>query len=88
MSYKDRLRSTKAPEEETSSNTNVQCCDNQCIEPRDGDSVCVNCGMIYDINPTSMDFRSELKIKATATCPGCKSNTKDVINKAEWKKMS
>lgn len=47
---------------------------------------CSNCGMIYDINPTPMDFRSELEIVNTAVCPSCKSNAKDVISKHTWVK--
>lgn len=47
---------------------------------------CSNCGMIYDINPTPMDFRSELEVKATAQCPNCNSNAKDIISNTEWKK--
>lgn len=38
---------------------------------------CANCGMIYEISPTSMDFRTQHEIESTATCPRCKSNAKD-----------
>ncbi|MHC4121973.1 MAG: hypothetical protein ACYSSI_00235 [Planctomycetota bacterium] len=48
---------------------------------------CANCGMIYDINPTSMDFRTEMERLSCASCPKCKSNAKDVISKPEWKKV-
>ena len=58
MSYRDRLRSSKTPEEETISNTEAQCCDNPCIEPRDGDAVCVSCGMILGRNLVGNERRA------------------------------
>jgi len=45
---------------------------------------CANCGIIYDINPTSMDFRTEHEIFSTGTCPKCKSNAKDKVQHAQW----
>ncbi len=41
---------------------------------------CANCGMIYDTNPTPMDFRTEIERVSTATCPKCGSNAKDRVN--------
>jgi len=38
---------------------------------------CANCGMIYDVSPTPMDYRSPQEVFAGGTCPGCKSNAKD-----------
>ncbi len=35
---------------------------------------CANCGMIYDIPITDMDFRSPLEVAQSGVCPGCKSN--------------
>ena len=46
---------------------------------------CANCGMVYDINVTSMDFRDPQERLATATCPSCKSNAKDEVAKETWK---
>ena len=48
---------------------------------------CANCGMIYDISPTSMDSRSEMEMLSCGHCPSCKSNAKDIIDEAEWKKI-
>ena len=47
---------------------------------------CANCGMIYDITPTTMEFRTEQEMYRCGVCPKCKSNAKDVIEKTEWKK--
>ena len=47
---------------------------------------CANCGMIYDVNCTPMDYRTEIQRKAEAVCPDCRSNAKDVISKLEWRK--
>ena len=47
---------------------------------------CANCGMIYDINPTTMDFRSPYEVESSAQCPECKSNAKDVISRGIWRK--
>lgn len=47
---------------------------------------CANCSMIYDITPTSMDFRSEHEMLSCGTCPKCKSNAKDIIKKPKWDK--
>lgn len=48
---------------------------------------CANCGMIYDINPTSMDCRSEPEMLDCGQCPKCGSNAKDKISHTEWKKL-
>ena len=49
MSYKDRLRSTKtSSESELNCNSDTQCCNNPCIESRDGDNVCLNCGLVIE----------------------------------------
>jgi len=58
MSYRDRLRSTKKPEEDTSGSTATQCCETPSIEPRDGDAVCVNCGMILGRNLVGNERRA------------------------------
>lgn len=49
---------------------------------------CANCGMIYDITPTAMDFRTEQERLSTGCCPGCKSNAKDIISRPTWKKKN
>ena len=47
---------------------------------------CANCGMVYDIDPTPMDFRTEQERRSTATCPGCHSNAKDTTEPPrQWK---
>jgi len=48
---------------------------------------CANCGMVYDINVTSMDFRGPLERLANATCPSCKSNAKDEVAKETWRQF-
>ncbi len=48
---------------------------------------CANCGMVYDINPTPMDFRSPAEVLNSGVCPGCGSNAKDKIPGQEWKSM-
>ncbi len=45
---------------------------------------CANCGMIYAVNPTSMDMSSEQERLACASCPGCKSNAKDVLRETRY----
>lgn len=45
---------------------------------------CANCGMIYDINPTSTDFTSKYERFSCAQCPGCKSNAKDKLPGQTW----
>jgi formate dehydrogenase maturation protein FdhE len=45
---------------------------------------CANCGMIYDINPTPMDFRTETECNQCAVCPKCQSNAKDRVDNPEW----
>jgi len=42
MNYRNRLRNNDQCEEEHGAN----CCENPCIETRDGNAVCVNCGMV------------------------------------------
>ena len=41
---------------------------------------CANCGMIYDINPTPMDFRGANEAESCAQCPKCGSNAKDRVD--------
>jgi len=47
---------------------------------------CANCGTIYEINPTPMDFRTEKERLSCGQCPNCKSNAKDVVQKTCWEK--
>lgn len=47
---------------------------------------CANCGTIYDISSSTMEFRSKLEVLASGVCPKCKSNAKDRIDKTVWKK--
>lgn len=47
---------------------------------------CANCGMIYDISPTSMEFGTETEVLSQGQCPKCKSNAKDVVQKENWEK--
>lgn len=42
---------------------------------------CVNCGTIYSINLTPMDFTTELERIQEGQCPCCSSNVKDRIDK-------
>ena len=59
MSYKDRLRSTKVgSEEDLSCSSDAMCCDNPCIESREGDNVCLNCGMIIGRNLVGNERRA------------------------------
>jgi transcription initiation factor TFIIB len=58
MSYKDRLRSTKVSSEEPGSGGVGECCDNPCIESREGDNVCLNCGMIVSRNLVGNERRA------------------------------
>ncbi|MHA1338000.1 MAG: transcription initiation factor IIB [Promethearchaeota archaeon] len=53
--YKDRLRAKKIEEEEV---VFEKCCDNPCIESRDGDNVCLNCGMIVGRNLVGNERRA------------------------------
>jgi len=56
MSYRDRLRSTKdGPEEEISTG---QCCEDPSVESKDGDVVCLNCGMIQSRNLVGNERRA------------------------------
>ena len=56
MSYRDRLRSTKdSPEEE---NSTGQCCEDPSVESKDGDVVCLNCGMIQSRNLVGNERRA------------------------------
>ena len=48
---------------------------------------CANCGMIYDITSSPMEFRSEMERLSCATCPGCGSNAKDKTGKIQYKRM-
>ena len=45
MSYRDRLRSAKVSSQEEPSVAG-ECCEEPAIESKDGDVVCLNCGMI------------------------------------------
>ena len=56
MSYRDRLRSTKdSPEEESSIGS---CCEEPSVESKDGDVVCLNCGMIQSRNMVGNERRA------------------------------
>jgi len=56
--YRDRLRTTKVgSKEEVDCNSN-SCCDNPCIESRDGDNVCLNCGMVIERNLVGNERRA------------------------------
>ncbi|GAH88006.1 unnamed protein product, partial [marine sediment metagenome] len=48
MSYRDRLRSTKDSTEEDSPSGHYY--ENPSVESKDGDVVCLNCGMIESRN--------------------------------------
>lgn len=41
---------------------------------------CANCGMVYDIPVSNMEFRDEQTIIDHGVCPGCKSNAKDRVD--------
>ena len=56
MSYKDRLRSTKISSDEKG--VVEECCENPCIESKDGDVVCLNCGMIQSRNLVGNERRA------------------------------
>ncbi|TFG16304.1 MAG: hypothetical protein EU531_06935, partial [Promethearchaeota archaeon] len=58
MSYRDRLRSVKENSETAANSCSEQCCDNPCIESRDGDNVCLNCGMIQGRNLVGNERRA------------------------------
>jgi len=45
---------------------------------------CANCGMIYEINPSPMEFRTPLERFLSGQCPKCKSNAKDRVEKVTW----
>ncbi|MHA1485672.1 MAG: transcription initiation factor IIB, partial [Promethearchaeota archaeon] len=56
MSYRDRLRSTKdSSNEETPAG---ECCENPSVESKDGDVVCLNCGMIQSRNMVGNERRA------------------------------
>jgi len=54
--YKDRLKSKK--DGVVNKNGSFQCCDNPCIESKDGDHVCLNCGMIVGRNLVGNERRA------------------------------
>ena len=45
---------------------------------------CANCGMIYEVTGSTMEFRSERERFDCATCPKCGSNAKDVAQRTVW----
>jgi len=49
---------------------------------------CANCGMVYDIHPSSMEFRTEQEVLQLGQCPGCKSNAKDTIENNAWQEYN
>ena len=53
--YKDRLRTKATPEE---ANDIDSCCENPSIESREGDNVCLNCGMILGRNLVGNERRA------------------------------
>ncbi|TXT67357.1 MAG: Transcription initiation factor IIB [Promethearchaeota archaeon] len=54
---KERLRKKNLCETDTDWGEN-ECCENPCIERRDGDSVCINCGMVYGKNIVKNERRA------------------------------
>jgi hypothetical protein len=58
MNYKDRLRSTKVRTEDNLNQNSDSCCDSPTIESRDGDNVCLNCGMILGRNLVGNERRA------------------------------
>ncbi|MBD3211788.1 MAG: hypothetical protein GF311_04195 [Candidatus Lokiarchaeota archaeon] len=54
--YKERLKSKKDGTLEKYEP--VKCCENPCIESRDGDHVCLNCGMIHSRNLVGNERRA------------------------------
>lgn len=56
MSYRDRLRSTIDNSEEDS--PSGHCCENPSVESKDGDVVCLNCGMIQSRNLVGNERRA------------------------------
>ena len=58
--YKDRLRSTRPVKDSSDScSTGFEaCCENPCIESKDGDNVCLNCGMIVSRNLVGNERRA------------------------------
>jgi len=56
MSYRDRLRSTKDDSNEET--PTGECCENPSVESKDGDVVCLNCGMIQSRNMVGNERRA------------------------------
>ena len=56
--YKDRLRSTKVGTEEVSCSSDANCCTNPCVESKDGDLICINCGMSFGRNLVGNERRA------------------------------
>jgi len=58
--YKDRLRSTRPVKDDEETNTTgfEECCENPCVESKDGDNVCLNCGMIVSRNLVGNERRA------------------------------
>jgi len=54
QNYKDRLRARSGKEESESE----KCCENPIIESREGDNVCLNCGMILSRNLVGSERRA------------------------------
>ncbi|MHA1509942.1 MAG: hypothetical protein ACTSO6_14710, partial [Promethearchaeota archaeon] len=57
MSYRDRLRSTQDSLQEEP-NSAGECCEDPAIESKDGDVVCLNCGMIQSRNMVGNERRA------------------------------
>ncbi|MFX1323802.1 MAG: transcription initiation factor IIB family protein [Promethearchaeota archaeon] len=56
--YKDRLRSTKVGTEDLSCSSDANCCSNPCVESKDGDLICINCGMSFGRNLVGNERRA------------------------------
>ena len=51
--YKDRLTRSRAEDADVG-----ECCDSPCIESKEGDNVCLNCGMIIGRNLVGNERRA------------------------------
>jgi transcription initiation factor TFIIB len=57
MTYKDRLRSCR-DDDFGGSSGNDRCCENPTLEKREGDTVCINCGMVSGRNIVGNERRA------------------------------
>ncbi len=56
--FRDRLRTNEAEADKSVDGEVEHCCDNPCIESREGDCVCLNCGMIVERNLVGNERRA------------------------------